>query len=218
MRSYYNEGKGAALIFYLLGKQQGGGSIPPITPAGEWKTIVTDTASGYLTTADMQSNATIIWDYFYQKLGWNVNSVAALLGNMQGESTLNPGLIEVGGGTTSAGAGHGLVQWTPATDLYKVLDVLYGGHEDWYDGNKQLGVIYAEYQESVGEATRGIEPQWYKTTKYPCDFRQWAFNQLNYDLESLTYAFAANYLRPAVVEQPRRVEYTKQWLEYFLKG
>lgn len=216
MRSYYND-NGNMLLFYILGKQQGG-TVPPVIPAGEWKTVVTDTSAGYLSDADMKSNASIIWDYFRQKLGWNVNSVAALLGNMQGESTLNPGLIEVGGGTTSAGAGRGLVQWTPATDLYKVLDVLYGGHEDWYDGNKQLGVIYAEYQESVGEAHRGIEPQWYKTTKYPCDFRQWAFNQLNYDLEKLTYAFAANYLRPAVVEQPQRVEYTRKWLEYFLKG
>lgn len=216
MRSYYND-NGNMLLFYILGKQQGG-TIPPVIPAGEWKIIVTDTTAGYLNDADMKSNASIIWDYFRQKLGWNVNSVAALLGNMQGESTLNPGLIEVGGGTTSAGAGRGLVQWTPATDLYKVLDVLYGGHEDWYDGNKQLGVIYAEYQESVGEAHRGIEPQWYKTTKYPCDFRQWAFNQLNYDLEKLTYAFASNYLRPAVAEQPQRVEYTRKWLEYFLKG
>lgn len=216
MRSYYNV-NGNMLLFYILGKQQGG-TVPPVIPAGEWKIVVTDTSAGYLSDVDMKSNASIIWDYFRQKLGWNVNSVAALLGNMQGESTLNPGLIEVGGGTTSAGAGHGLVQWTPATDLYIVLDVLYGGHEDWYDGNKQLGVIYAEYQESVGEAHRGIEPQWYKTTKYPCDFRQWAFNQLNYDLEKLTYAFAANYLRPAVVEQPQRVEYTRKWLEYFLKG
>lgn len=216
MRSYYND-NGNMLLFYILGKQQGG-TVPPVIPAGEWKTVVTDTSAGYLSDANMKSNASIIWDYFRQKLGWNVNSVAALLGNMQGESTLNPGLIEVGGGTTSAGAGRGLVQWTPATDLYAVIDVLYGGHEDWYDGNKQLGVIYAEYQESVGEAHRGIEPQWYKTTKYPCDFRQWAFNQLNYDLEKLTYAFAANYLRPAVVEQPQRVEYTRKWLEYFLKG
>ena len=157
MRSYYND-NGNMLLFYILGKQQGG-TVPPIIPEGEWKTVVTDTSAGYLNDADMKNNASIIWDYFRQKLGWNVNSVAALLGNMQGESTLNPGLIEVGGGTTSAGAGHGLVQWTPATDLYKVLDVLYGGHEDWYDGNKQLGVIYAEYQESMGEAHRGIEPQ-----------------------------------------------------------
>ena len=110
MRSYYND-NGNMLLFYILGKQQGG-TFPPVIPAGEWKTVVTDTSAGYLNDADMKSNASIIWDYFRQKLGWNVNSVAALLGNMQGESTLNPGLIEVGGGTTSAGAGRGLVPWT----------------------------------------------------------------------------------------------------------
>lgn len=206
-----------ALIFYVMGKSKGG-TVPPVTPAGEWVTKVTDTSAGYLSDTEMKQNATIIWDFFYQKLGWNVNSVAALLGNMQGESTLNPGLIEVGGGTTSAGAGHGLVQWTPASDLYKVLDVLYNGHEDWYDGSKQCGVIYAEYQESIGEYHRGIEPQWYSTSEYPIDWRKWAFNQVNYSLEDLTYSFARNYLRPAIWKQPQRVEYTKQWLEYFLKG
>lgn len=53
MRSYYNEGKGLALIFYILGKQQGG-TVPPVIPAGEWKTIVTDTSAGYLNDADMK--------------------------------------------------------------------------------------------------------------------------------------------------------------------
>lgn len=206
-----------ALVFYVLGKKKGG-TPRPITPSGDWVTKVTDTSAGYLSDTEMQQNAEIIWDYFYQKLGWNVNSVLALLGNMQGESTLNPGLIEVGGGTTSAGAGHGLVQWTPATDLYSVLDTLYGSHTDWYDGNKQLGVIYTEYQESTGEQSRGIEPQWYSTTKYPLNWKQWAFNQLNYSLEQLVYSFASNYLRPAVAEQPIRVTYARQWANYFLKG
>ena len=127
-------------------------------------------------------------------------------------------MIEVGGGTTSAGPGHGLVQWTPGNDLYKVLDRLYGSHADWYDANKQMAVIFAEYQEASGEAHRGIEKQWYATNSYPISFKQWAFNELNYSLEQLTYAFAANYLRPAVVQQPRRVEYAQNWLAYFAKG
>lgn len=217
MRSYFPENS-IALALYVVGKKQGGGGGKPITPSGNWITKVTDTTSGYLSESEMKQNADLVYDYFYQKLQWNVNSVMALLGNIQGESTLNPGLIEVGGGTTSAGAGRGLVQWTPASDLYAVLDVLYGKHDDWYDGNKQLAVIFAEYQEASGEASLGIEKQWYSTTEYPISFKEWAFNTRGYLLEDLVYAFARNYLRPAVWKQPVRYEYAQKWAEIYLKG
>lgn len=218
LRSFFEDSK-LALAFYLSGSNGNvwsGGDVP--VPTGDWVTRVTDTVQGYLTDAEMEHNATFVWAYFRTNLQWNVNSVASLLGNMQGESTLNPGLIEVGGGTTSAGPGGGLVQWTPRNDLYKVLDRLYGKHDDWYDGNKQLAVIFAEYQEASGEAHRGIEKQWYATNSYPISFKQWAFNELNYSVEQLTYAFAANYLRPAVVQQPERVKNALKWLAFFNKG
>lgn len=67
------------------------------------------------------------------------------------KSTFNPALIEIGG------TGHGLVQWTPPTDLYKVLNVLYGNHDDWYNGEKQLSVIFAEFQQSSGIKNWGID-------------------------------------------------------------
>lgn len=211
----FNDGN--VLLFYLLGQHAGGGSVPD-TPAGSWIAKVTDTASGYLNENEMRHNAKLVWAYFRTQLGWNINSVCALLGNMEGESTINPGLIEVGGGTTSAGAGRGLVQWTPASDLYNALDILYGKHDDWSDGNKQMALIYAEYQETMGITHTGIEKQWYSTSEYPLTWAQWASNELNYSLQDLVYSFAANYLRPAVVKQPRRVSYAQKWLAYFVKG
>lgn len=202
-----------ALLLYSYGG--GGSSNPPDVPViGDWVTIVTDTSKGYLTESQMEVNARIIYNYF-AAVGWSSKAIAALLGNMQGESTLNPGLIEVGGGTTSAGAGRGLVQWTPASNLYDVLDVLFSKHDDWYDGNKQCQVIYAEYQESTGEAHRGIEPQWYQTANYPITWDAWAHNTES-TLQYLTQAFIENYERPGTTNHPERWGYAEYWYQRIL--
>lgn len=52
-----------------------------------------------------------------KKLGFTPYGIAGIMGNMKHESGMNPGISEIGGGTTSAGAGFGLVQWTPASKL-----------------------------------------------------------------------------------------------------
>lgn len=204
---------GTALLFYLMNKK--GGSEIPI-PSGEWNTIVTDTESGYLPWDKQIQNAVNVNNFFKEK-GWALTPRMALLGNMTGESTLNPGLIEVGGGTTSDGPGRGLVQWTPGTALLKVLDVLYGGHDDWSDGNKQLAAMWAEYEEASGLANRGIEKQWYETSTYPISYAEWA-HDTSHNLDWLVYAFMANYLRPATLDHPERVTYANQWANHFIKG
>ena len=113
-------------------------------------------------------------------------------------------------------AGRGLVQWTPGTKLLSVLDILYGKHDDWWDGGKQCAVLFAEYQESVGDADRGIEPEWYPTSSYNMTWREWATG--NYDLKTLTNAFMYNYLRPASLNQPERYTYAQYWSSVFIKG
>ena len=150
------------------------------------------------------NNAACIYSFFYTR-GWTIEACAALCGNVQQESTFNPALIEIGG------TGHGLVQWTPPENLYDVLDVLYGDHTDWDEGDKQCNVIYAEYQESTGEAHRGIEPQWYPTSQYPMDWKTWATS--TEDPGYLALVFQSNYERPAALH-PERAEYARAWLEY----
>ena len=130
-----------------------------------------------------KNNAACIYSYFYFK-GWTLQSIAALCGNIMQESKFNPALIEIGG------TGHGLVQWTPPSNLYDVLDVLYGNHDDWESGDKQCSVLYAEYQESTGEAHIGIEPQWYQTPTYPISWKEWASSTS--DPGELALAFQAN--------------------------
>lgn len=150
-----------------------------------------------------KNNAACIYSFFYFK-GWTLQAIAGFCGNVMQESKFNPALIEVGG------TGHGLVQWTPPTDLYNVLDVLYGSHDDWQDGNKQCNVIYAEYEESTGMAHRGIEPQWYPSSYSSMDWKTWASSIQ--DPGELALIFQANYERPASLH-PERAEYARKWYD-----
>jgi surface antigen len=70
-----------------------------------------------LTKAEMEANAKYIWNYLGSK-GWSLNAVAGMLGNMQYESTINPGRHQVGSGEDG---GFGLVQWTPKRKLTEWL-------------------------------------------------------------------------------------------------
>lgn len=205
-------------VALLVGLKKGGsggagGEIP--LPSGKWNVVVSDSTSGYFTREQMKQNAANINNYFKER-GWSPTARMALLGNIERECTMNPGLIEVGGGTTSDGPGRGLVQWTPGTKLLSVLDLLYGKHDDWYDGGKQCAVLFAEYQESVGDAHRGIEPEWYTTPSYRMGWREWATG--NYNLKTLTEAFTYNYLRPADLNDPLRYQYAQYWSSVFIKG
>lgn len=150
-----------------------------------------------------KNNASCIYSFFYFK-GWTLQAIAGFCGNVMQESKFNPALIEVGG------TGHGLVQWTPPTDLYNVLDVLYGSHDDWQDGNKQCNVIYAEYEESTGMAHRGIEPQWYPSSYSSMDWKTWASS--TQDPGELALIFQANYERPAILHS-ERAEYARKWYD-----
>lgn len=216
MRSLYNEP--SALIFYAMGKKTGGsgggGTVDP--PTGDWIVRVTDTVDGYFTQEEMKHNAPFVWYYFRSK-GWEANPTIALLGNIEGESGFNPGLIEVGGGTTSAGPGRGLVQWTPGTVLMTEMRALFGTDEQWFDGNKQLACMWAEYEVANGLASHPFEGQWITTSSYPVSYEQWA-HDTTHDLEWLVYAFMANYLRPGTINHPERVDYARKWASFFIKG
>lgn len=59
--------------------------------------------------------------YIYKRLrenSWSDNAIYAILGNMEVESTINPGKWEVENNTE---LGYGLTQWTPATKYFDWL-------------------------------------------------------------------------------------------------
>ena len=156
----------------------------------------------YLTEAEMKNNADIIKSYLASK-GWTLNAIAGLLGNMQSESSINPGiwqsLIE-----NNMSGGFGLVQWTPATNFTDWADT--NGYA-WTDGNAQLKWI-DEVTTSFG--------QWIETTDYPLTFE--AFKTSSETPEYLASAFLKNFERAGVeVEETRRSQ-ALSWYTYLNSG
>lgn len=147
----------------------------------------------------MAINAEYIYSYF-RVLGWSLNAIAAMLGNMESESTINPGIYE-GLDASSTSNGFGLVQWTPNTK-YKTWADEYG-FSDYGDINGQLGRI-------VYELMNGL--QWIETDAYPLSFK--SFSKSTESVETLAQAFLYNYERPASLDQPNRSTQARKWFNY----
>ena len=153
----------------------------------------------YLSAAEMQNNALIIKAYLAAK-GWSLNAIAGLLGNMQSESTINPGLwqslIEGSGG----GGGYGLVQWTPWTNFTNWAD---DNGYSWDDGNAQLKWIDEETV-SFG--------QWIKTSSYDITFQE--FKSSTRTPEYLASAFLKNFERAGVEVEQKRRNQARTWYNF----
>ncbi len=177
---------------------------PPWDMVCRWSTYMVDkssvtSANRYLGDAEMQPNALYVAAYFVEK-GWTVNAIAGMLGNMQHESTINPGIWErLEEGNTARG--FGLVQWTPAT---KLIDWAAG--LDYTDIDVQLDRIIWELEN--GE-------QFYKTDTYPINFRD--FSHSAKSPEYLAGAFLYNYERPEEYNIEPRQRAAREWYD-FLSG
>lgn len=149
----------------------------------------------YLSMTEMENNAVELWSYFQPK-GWSLNAVAGMLGNMQTESTINPGIWEsLDEGNLSGGLG--LVQWTPATKLIDWAGASY------LQGDRQCDRIVYELENGL---------QWIPTTEYPMSFDE--FHNSNDTPYNLAMAFIANYERPLDPNQPIRGTQAEYWYEF----
>ena len=101
--------------------------------------------TGGIGSAGMANNAEIIRGYFSNN-GWTMNAIAAIVGNMQVESGINPGRWE-NDDVGNLSGGFGLVQWTPATKLRDWIDSTYGG--DYTNGDYQLDRIIYELENGL---------------------------------------------------------------------
>lgn len=153
--------------------------------------------NAYLTESEMQNNAIYIYWYLSQR-GFTLNAIAGMLGNMQTESTINPGLWE--SLTENLENGYGLTQWTPAT---KYLD--------WCEENGlEPSDMDSALRRIIYELENGL--QYYPTDSYPETFAEFAKST-----KSPTYlamAFLANYERPAEPIQPIRGTHAEYWYTY----
>lgn len=149
----------------------------------------------YLSVEQMYNNAIYIASYFFQR-GWTLEAISGMLGNMQTESNMNPGIWE-NLDTGNTARGFGIVQWTPAT---KLIEWANGQGLNYKDIDTQLARIEWEKDNGV---------QYYATDSYPESFTE--FTQSEKTPEYLAYAFLNNYERPAERDQPNRKTQARYW-------
>lgn len=134
-----------------------------------------------LTQAQMEKNAGYIFSYFtYEE--WTPNAVAAILGNMQVESSINPGRWQ--SDSVGVGPAYGIVQWDPWS---KYVDWCTAqGYSDPSEMDNNLSRILYELDNGG---------QWYATSAYDLTFRE--FTKSTESPAYLAAAFVKNYERPA---------------------
>ena len=150
----------------------------------------------YLTLAEMRGNAQFIMSFFHDA-GWTKNAISAMLGNMQVESTINPGIWQ-GMDEFDYGDGFGLVQWTPASKYIF-----------WADGEG-----YSTY-----EQYKTIEPQCMRITYEVENDIQWIsglmtfseFTQSTLNVRYLSDRFCWGYERPEDPDLELRADYGEYW-------
>lgn len=155
-----------------------------------------------LSQSEMENNAIIVRDYLTAK-GWSMNAIAGLLGNMQSESTINPGIWQNLDENNLSG-GFGLVQWTPATNFTEWADSL---GLAWTDGNAQLRWI--------DEQTTAFG-QWIPTDTYPMSFDD--FKTSTQTPAYLASAFLKNFERAGVEVETQRQSQAGEWYTFITGG
>ena len=166
----------------------------------------------------MENNATIVINY-YRSIGVNDYTIAAILGNMQAESTIEPWRHETGG------QGYGLVQWTPVTVLQNHVNTL--GFQDYTNGDTQLQVIIREIQGNPSSVK-----EWYTSSAFINNYtssgatsdminitgEQFLSNAMGWDEQKLAIMFMVGYERPSYNPDVNHVAFRKQcasnWLAF----
>lgn len=172
-----------------------------------------------LTEEEMKNNANIIINRF-RLMGYDDNTIASILGNMENESTINPGRYESG-----VGPGYGLIQWTPQNSLVEHTTNI--GLSDWDNGDTQLNVVISEL---LGEPVENLS--WYTSTGFIQNYytsgatndmigitgKQYLHNEMGWDVNKLTILFMVGRERPSTNPEVNHIERrqadARKWLEY----
>lgn len=148
----------------------------------------------FLGKADQRENAQYIMTYLLKE-GWTKNAIAGMLGNMETESTINPGIWQ-SLRTNNLNGGYGLVQWTPAS---KYIDWAKGRGLDYKKMDSNLKRILYEVDKNI---------QWIN--------KNMTFKQFTKSKETpyeLGLKFLKYYERPANPNQPSRGTQAQYWYD-----
>lgn len=155
---------------------------------------MTYSANRYLNLQEMTINAQYILDYLLGK-GWTKNAICGMLGNMETESTINPGIWQ-SLDTGNLQGGFGLVQWTPAS---KYIDWANSMTYDYTEMDSNLKRILYEVENNI---------QWIDSNMTFAQFTQSTDTPYNLGLK-----FLSAYERPANPDQPERGTQAEYWFD-----
>lgn len=159
--------------------------------------VWTNSSTNPLTYEQQQNNAYYIWQYFYAK-GWTMESVSAMLGNMQFESYINPAQWQAGHNiqdTSDQYSGFGLVQWTP-----------WWNYTNWAGSGWQTNYV-KQLDRIQYELENGL--QW--ITQYG-NMSFYDFTQSTASVSYLARVFEYNYERGTWSDY--RSQYAENWYTY----
>lgn len=160
--------------------------------------IVKVGVNAYLTQSEMENNATEFYGYFNSK-GFTIESVAGMLGNLQQESNINPGMKQ----SASASSGWGLIQWTPSSNLTDYATA-YG--VDWATGEIQTQLMWDEIINGYGR-------QWLPKPSLGYGYTGAEFSQLT-DVAEACKAYLYERERAEAEALDKRLTYASNWYEY----
>lgn len=159
-----------------------------------------------LNMTEMKINAKIIREILMVEGGWTLNAVCGVLGNLEAESTINPGRWE-NDIVNNYQAGFGIAQWTPSTKLRNWIIATYG-NEDFTNGDYQVARLIWEF------TPPGLD-QYYPTAAYPDTMTEFKYSDKT--PEYLAKAFLLNYERPidsGTSVQNYRAQRARFWYNY----
>jgi len=158
--------------------------------------------SNALSQSQMEVNALYVYSYLKHE-GWSENAIAAVLGNMQAESTINPGRWQ--GNNVGGGPAYGIVQWDPFSKYINWATS--NGYSDPSEMDSNLARVMYEVKNNI---------QWYGTG----DYYGMSFEDFSKSTESVKYlatGFLLCYERPADQSesvQAYRGSLAEAWYKY----
>ena len=155
-----------------------------------------NTSNG-LDQSQMKVNAIYLHDALTSR-GWSINAIAGILGNMQAESSINPGRWQ--GNSVGIGPAYGIVQWDP-----------FSKYTNWA---LDQGLDPSEMDSNLSRIDYEIENnlQWIPTSSYNFSFQE--FTTSTETPEYLASAFLKNYERAGVEVEEQRQTNARSWYDY----
>lgn len=157
-------------------------------------------------SAEAIENAKMAYDIL-TPLGWTLNAICAMWGNVGAESGYNPwrwqgDSVKASNGSPWSGVGYGLFQYTPAANYIGNATAITGYAPNFSDsagnaadGGAQIRFMNRNYLYNYASGSSGS--QYYPNTAYDYQISWQEFKTGDYSVEYLAKAWLHNFERPA---------------------